>query len=382
MRADLPGRHRAAAHASGDRASQLLTARLLASIIESSDDAIISKSLDGIIQSWNAAAERLFGYTAEQAIGRHISLIIPPDRIAEEDHIIASLKAGRRIEHFETERVRVRRPPHPRLADHLADQGRRGRRRRRVEDRAGRHAASAQAERARTPAAGGSGGGQRQVPRVLRAGRAFCRHHGRGRHAPRGQPPVVGSAADSPRSRSSASRSGKVRGGRRRRSSRSRSRPRHAQAAAGADVSRRDAVLRRRRQRAGGRRHDPADPRRHRPGDVSRADRRRHHRPQTGRGRPAEVRDARREQHRLHRHVRSRGRAVLRQPRRVWRWSASTTSRQARRAPVAVLLLPGRSTPDHERVLSVGPRNRATARSKCASGTSRPATRAGWPTRC
>jgi PAS domain S-box-containing protein len=88
-----------------DRAGQLHTARLLASIIESSDDAIISKSLDGIIQTWNDAAERLFGHTADQAIGRHISLIIPPDRIAEEDHIISSLKEGRRLEHFETERV-------------------------------------------------------------------------------------------------------------------------------------------------------------------------------------------------------------------------------------------------------------------------------------
>ena len=89
-----------------DKASQLLTARLLASIIESSDDAIISKSLDGIIQSWNAAAERLFGYSAEQVVGRHISIVIPPDRISEEDRIIASLKAGQRIEHFETERLR------------------------------------------------------------------------------------------------------------------------------------------------------------------------------------------------------------------------------------------------------------------------------------
>lgn len=89
-----------------DKANQLITARVLAAIVESSDDAIISKSLAGIIQSWNAGAERLFGYTSEEAVGKHISLVIPPERIAEEDDIIASLKAGKRIEHFETERVR------------------------------------------------------------------------------------------------------------------------------------------------------------------------------------------------------------------------------------------------------------------------------------
>ena len=87
-------------------ASRLVDARMLASIVESSDDAIVSKSLDGIIQSWNAAAERVFGYTADQAVGKHISLVIPPDRIAEEDYIIASLRAGRRVDHFVTERVR------------------------------------------------------------------------------------------------------------------------------------------------------------------------------------------------------------------------------------------------------------------------------------
>ena len=89
-----------------EKANQLHTARLLASIVETSNDAIIAKSLDGIIQSWNAAAERLFGFTAEEAIGQHISLVIPTDRLAEEEEIIASLRSGRRIEHYETERVR------------------------------------------------------------------------------------------------------------------------------------------------------------------------------------------------------------------------------------------------------------------------------------
>jgi PAS domain S-box-containing protein len=88
-----------------EAAERLRTARLLAAIVESSDDAIVSKSLDGIIQSWNAGAERIFGHTAEQAIGKHISLIIPIERLAEEDAIIARLKVGQRVDHFETVRA-------------------------------------------------------------------------------------------------------------------------------------------------------------------------------------------------------------------------------------------------------------------------------------
>jgi len=80
--------------------------RLLASVVESSDDAIVSKSLDGIIQSWNTAAERIFGYTKEEAVGRHISLLIPDERAGEEEQIIDRLRRGERVQHFETVRVR------------------------------------------------------------------------------------------------------------------------------------------------------------------------------------------------------------------------------------------------------------------------------------
>ncbi len=86
-------------------AEKLQSARFLAAIIESSADAILSKSLEGNIQTWNAASERLFGYTAEEAIGRHISLLIPETRAHEEEEIIARLRANERIEQFDTERV-------------------------------------------------------------------------------------------------------------------------------------------------------------------------------------------------------------------------------------------------------------------------------------
>ncbi len=77
----------------------------LAAIVESSDDAIVGKTLDGIIRSWNEGASRLFGYSAAEAIGQPITLIIPPERHGEEKAIIKRLRAGERIEHFETVRV-------------------------------------------------------------------------------------------------------------------------------------------------------------------------------------------------------------------------------------------------------------------------------------
>ncbi|MGH8201296.1 MAG: hybrid sensor histidine kinase/response regulator [Steroidobacteraceae bacterium] len=77
----------------------------LAAIVESSDDAIVSKTLEGIIRSWNRAAERLFGYTAAEAVGHAITLIIPAERVQEEQAILAQLRRGERVDHFETVRV-------------------------------------------------------------------------------------------------------------------------------------------------------------------------------------------------------------------------------------------------------------------------------------
>jgi PAS domain S-box-containing protein len=78
----------------------------LASIVASADDAIISKNLDGAITSWNRAAERIFGYTEEEAIGRSIRLIVPPDLYEEEDNVLQHIRAGTGVDHYDTVRVR------------------------------------------------------------------------------------------------------------------------------------------------------------------------------------------------------------------------------------------------------------------------------------
>jgi PAS domain S-box-containing protein len=82
-----------------------LSGEYLAAIVASSDDAILSKDLNGVVRSFNAAAERLFGYTAEEMIGRPITVLIPADRQAEETEILARLRRGERIDHFETVRI-------------------------------------------------------------------------------------------------------------------------------------------------------------------------------------------------------------------------------------------------------------------------------------
>ena len=80
--------------------------RWLASIVESSDDVIVSKNLDGIILSWNRGAERVFGYSAEEAIGHPITIVIPKDRQNEEHEILTRIRRGEPVDHFETVRQR------------------------------------------------------------------------------------------------------------------------------------------------------------------------------------------------------------------------------------------------------------------------------------
>ena len=77
---------------------------LLSAIVESSHDAIVSKTLDGVITSWNPAAEKMFGYMAAEAIGQSIRMIIPPELQAEEDHVLSQIRRGQKVDHFETVR--------------------------------------------------------------------------------------------------------------------------------------------------------------------------------------------------------------------------------------------------------------------------------------
>jgi len=96
-----------------DRQEIEKASRHLAAIVESSEDAVISKTLEGVIQSWNRSAERMFGYTAQEIVGRSVLTLIPRDRHHEEDEILRRLRQGERIEHFET----IRRTKDGRLID-------------------------------------------------------------------------------------------------------------------------------------------------------------------------------------------------------------------------------------------------------------------------
>lgn len=78
---------------------------MLSAIVESSDDAIISKNLHGLITSWNRGAQKIFGYTEDEVVGKHISILIPEELKEEEEHIIAKIKAGKKIDHFQTVRI-------------------------------------------------------------------------------------------------------------------------------------------------------------------------------------------------------------------------------------------------------------------------------------
>jgi PAS domain S-box-containing protein len=101
---------RTVADAAGDSVARLHTAEVapywLSALIDSADDAVISKTLDGVITSWNKGAERVFGYTADEVIGKPVTILIPEDHIDEEPTILSRIRAGERIEHYETVRVR------------------------------------------------------------------------------------------------------------------------------------------------------------------------------------------------------------------------------------------------------------------------------------
>ncbi|WP_342236513.1 PAS domain S-box protein [Inquilinus sp. OTU3971] len=109
MLVDISDRHRAEQSTLAEAAERIVgeqAAQRLAAIVESSEDAIVAKDLNGVITNWNHGAERLFGYTAEEAIGQPITIVIPPDRLDEEPEILARIRRGERVEHFETIRRR------------------------------------------------------------------------------------------------------------------------------------------------------------------------------------------------------------------------------------------------------------------------------------
>ena len=95
----------------------------LRALIDSSDDAIISKTLDGVITFWNRGAERIFGWTAAEAVGRHITLIIPEERHAEADEVLARIRAGRAGRPLRDHPRRAKRTPAEHLPHRLTDQG-------------------------------------------------------------------------------------------------------------------------------------------------------------------------------------------------------------------------------------------------------------------
>ena len=126
----------------------------LAAIVDSADDAILSKNLDGIIQSCNAAAEQLFGYSSDELVGRPVRMLIPADRQSEEDDILARLRRGERIDHFETVRLAKGGRAIEISLDDIAGARPTGPDHRRVEDRARHHGHQAGGGRADAPRAG------------------------------------------------------------------------------------------------------------------------------------------------------------------------------------------------------------------------------------
>ena len=101
---DIPATARAAGGSDGK--SEIDAGAWLAAIVENSDDAILSKTLDGIITSWNRGAADIFGYSTEEAVGRSVTMLIPQERFAEEAEFMRVMARGERVRHFETERIR------------------------------------------------------------------------------------------------------------------------------------------------------------------------------------------------------------------------------------------------------------------------------------